>query len=56
MLLLLTWIIAGYIAFILDENARHVLSDRDTKLRKSLKYTVLGYFGLGYVIGKYYRK
>ena len=29
MLLLLTWIIVGYIAFILDENARHVLSDRD---------------------------
>ncbi len=58
MLLLLTWIIVGYIAFILDENARHVLSDRDTrdtKLKKSLKYAVLGYFGLGYVIGRYYR-
>ena len=56
MLLLLAWIIVGYIAFILDENARHVLSDRDTKLRKSLKYVVLGYFGLGYVIGRYYRQ
>ena len=55
MLLLLTWIIVGYLAFILDENAKHVLSDRDTKLRKSLKYVVLGYFGLGYVIGRYYR-
>lgn len=56
MLLLLTWIIVGYIAFILDENARRNLSDKDTKLKKSLMYTVLGYFGLGYVIGKYYRK
>lgn len=55
MLLLLTWIIVGYLAFILDENVRPSLSDRDTKLRKSLKYAVLGYFGLGYVIGKYYR-
>ncbi len=55
MLLLLTWIIVWYIAFILDENARHILSYRDTKLRKSLKYVVLGYFGLGYVIGRYYR-
>lgn len=55
MLLLLTWIIVGYLAFVLDENARPGLSDRDTKLRKSLKYVVLGYFGLGYVIGRYYR-
>ena len=55
MLLFLTWIFVGYIAFILDENARPNLSDRDTKLKKSLKYAVLGYFGLGYVIGKIYR-
>ena len=55
MLLLLTWIIVGCLAFILDENARPNLSDRDAKLRKSLKYAVLGYFGLGYVIGRYYR-
>ena len=38
MLLLLTWIIVGYIAFILDENARRNLSDKDTKLKKSLMY------------------
>lgn len=55
MLLLLTWFIVGYLAFILDENARHNLSDRDTKLKKLLKYAVSGYFGLGYVIGRYYR-
>lgn len=55
MFLLLTWIIVGYLAFILDENARPNLSDKDTKLKKSLKYAVLGYFGLRYVIGRYYR-
>lgn len=55
MFLLLTWVLAGYIAFILDENAQAIVSRRDEQFRKSVIYVLCGYFGLGYATGKFYR-
>lgn len=53
---LFTYIICGCLAFGLYENTLTYRQTQTEQRKKLLTYICLGYFGLGYVIGKYYRK
>lgn len=56
MFTLITYIICGCLALGLYENALTYRQTQTEQRKKLLTYICLGYFGLGYVIGKYYRK
>ncbi len=56
MLFALLYLLSGYLAYLLFMRKQVLIQEDDAQINALIIYLLTGFFGLGYVIGKYYKK